>query len=90
LLGLVGFDPYLTELIRGRSEAWSMLVGGAPIEKPPAEREIGHSILVSCSTAKGFEGLLWARIRLFAEIAGPVYDVAIGHSREGGKSPRIS
>jgi hypothetical protein len=67
-----------------------MLVGAAPIEKPPAQNGVGHSIIIYRSTADGFDGLLWGRIRLFAQIGGPVYDVAIGHAREGGKSPRIS
>jgi HNH endonuclease len=83
LCGLDGFDPFLVDLILGRSEAWNMLVGAAPIQKPPAENGVGHSIIVSRSTAEGFDGLLWGRIRLFAEIA-------IGHARDNGKSPRIS
>jgi hypothetical protein len=71
LCGVDGFVPFLVDLILGRSEAWNMLVGAAPIEKPPAKNGVGHSIIVSRSTAEGFDGLLWGRIRLFAETGGP-------------------
>jgi hypothetical protein len=57
LCGLDGFDPLLVAPILGRSKAWNMLVGAAPIEKPPAQNGVGHSILVSRSTAEGFDGL---------------------------------
>jgi hypothetical protein len=82
LFGLDEFEAFLPDVILGRHPNLSYLIGCAPIEPPPPEPGVGHRCDLFRQRGE-HEGILLGRIRLFAEVGGPVYDVVIGRLREG-------
>lgn len=75
-LGYEGFEAFLPPVIIGESQFWPHLVGRAS-EVPPGPQTNGHWIDLY-RQRHPHEGVLLARIRLFAELDGPTYDVVVG------------
>jgi hypothetical protein len=74
-LGFESFRPLLLELIQGKSEAVSYLVGGAT-EVPPADENT--FVLRTGWGTIGDTTYAIVELRLYAELATPLYHVVVG------------
>ena len=79
-LGSGAFEEFLPPVIRGVDGRWPYLIGCAPID-PLGHQHNGHWVDIY-RQGPPHDGILLGRIRLFAELNGPVYDVVIGRLRE--------
>lgn len=80
-LGIYGFAPLLLPLILGRDDQWPYLVGRAPVDPPGPQPGAGHWCQIF-HQHEPEEGVLLGRVRLFAELDGPIYDVVVGRLRD--------
>jgi hypothetical protein len=75
-LGVDGFKPYLCDVIRGTDEGWSFYIGCTTPKERPHEN-LGS--LVSVNEAEWRDRkLIWGRVRFFASVGTPIYDVIVG------------
>jgi hypothetical protein len=75
--GLDGFDRYLPPIIVGGDTQWPHLIGRASIEELRPEPGVGHWVFLYPLLPPN-ERVFLARIRLFAALGGPIYDVVTG------------
>lgn len=73
------FEPMLLDLILGRAENASYLVGGDPNGPPPSQPKVMHDIYpVACRIEPTGAEYLLVAIRLFAFWGMPRYHVVVG------------
>lgn len=85
MLDREGFRPYLLDLILGRSTEWVPFVGGDFVNHPPAKGR--HYARLDVYDVLG-RSVLGCKIRLFAELGGPIHIVAVGELTDSD-SPRL-
>lgn len=74
-LGLDGFRPLLTGLIREQTDEYAEFIGGDP--RPSPRKAVGHQMQINCIDIKGVEYAVVA-IQLFAKFGAPVFQVVVG------------
>lgn len=84
--GLGSFEPFLPDVILGRSLAVSHYVGGSidiPALPPPAQKvNLDHRLRYGELRSHNGDRLLVVGIHLFAVLGAPIYEVIVG-SRSG-------
>ena len=78
-IGIGNFEPFLPAVILGNNSLWPYLIGRAE-EESPGPQQVGHWINLY-RQREPHEGILLSRIRLFAELNGPTYDIVVGRTR---------
>ncbi len=76
-LGIGTFEPFLPAVILGKNPCWSFFVGRAPVVDDEPE-PVGHRYQLSVMQDSPRQDIILSRIRLFCQLSGPVYDVAVG------------
>lgn len=78
-LGVDGFRPILTDIIRDPDRASRAAIGfvGGLHPSPPPPRSL-HQLSVGRATIEGGTTFVVVRIRLFAQFGAPVYSVVVG------------
>ncbi len=74
--GLGSFEPLLCDLIRGRTEQWTHLIGGAFDPVPPKE-DVPHVVRFH-REAIAHQTYIVATVRFFAMLGAPAYEVFTG------------
>jgi hypothetical protein len=76
-MGINKFNPLLLDLILGRTEVVTHLVGG-DLDPPPAVTDYGHSLDLRPECRVGGRTFVVATVRLFAQFGAPQYYVVVG------------
>jgi hypothetical protein len=88
--GIDGFEPFLTDIIRGKdlSKLW-YFIGGLDTRPTPYGRPLSTSLWVGEPGRK--DDFIFAEIRLFADLGAPIYYAIVGQNpKRGGGLKRVS
>lgn len=77
-LGIDGFEPVLTDLIRERSNEYADFVGGDP--RPSPRKSVKHQMQLNRLQINGVEYAVVA-IQIFAKFGAPVFQVVVGQTK---------
>jgi hypothetical protein len=80
LYGLDNFMPVLPEMILGKDDQWPYFIG-RPIQDDFEDVPKSQCWIRLYHHPQKNSGIILARIRLFVQLQGPVYDIVVGKPR---------